>query len=406
MNIIFVSNVCDKEEYEYIFNHRNKKIIDPMQKFLNQIISGVAKNVDKVFSISVRPVSYSTINQRKFEKKIKKTQNIDYIYPPFSNGLFSRFLTQFTAVYKEVCNIIEENELDSNKTVIICDALCLQASMAARLAGKHKKVPSVAIVTDIPIMATKMKSSHLSVRQFCQSLYEKLTMFEIKKYNGYINLVKGMDRWINPLNKPSTVIEGTVETVSQLFIDKEAKDKKIVLYAGGINKKYGLETLVKAFVQCKRNDAELHIYGDGVYVAELQEFCKIHSNVKYMGVALNAQMVELESQATLLVNPRFSNEEYTFYSFPSKTLEYMSSGTPVCSTRLRGIPDEYEDYLYWFDEESVEGFSNTLNCILDKDFEELANFGKNAKNFVDKYKNNYIQGTKIAEFCQQILECK
>ena len=157
MNIIFVSNVCDKEEYEYIFNHRNKKIIDPMQKFLNQIISGVAKNVDKVFSISVRPVSYSTINQRKFEKKIKKTQNIDYIYPPFSNGLFSRFLTQFTAVYKEVCNIIEENELDSNKTVIICDALCLQASMAARLAGKHKKVPSVAIVTDIPIMATKMK---------------------------------------------------------------------------------------------------------------------------------------------------------------------------------------------------------------------------------------------------------
>lgn len=405
MNIIFVSSVCDRDEYEFLFNNRKKKMIDPTQKFLDQIISGVAKSADDVFSVSIRPVSFSSMKKFLFKKETKKIGNITYIYPSFINGIFSRFFTQFLSIYREISHVLKNTETRSDETVIICDALCLQASMAARLAAKKRKVKSVVVVTDIPILATKMKSSKKSLRQVFQSFYEKITMKEIKKYDGYINLVKEMDEWVNPLQKPSIVIEGTVEVNSEKS-DRADSRKKIVLYAGGINKSYGLEMLVKGFIQSGYSNAELHIYGTGSYVDELIEISKHNPEVKYMGVVLNNMLTEIESQATLLVNPRFSDEEYTFYSFPSKTLEYMSSGTPVCSTRLRGIPKEYENYIYWIEDESVLGIANTLSFVLNKKQEELESFGRNAKLFVDKNKNKYIQGEKIVDFCNQLLSIK
>ena len=68
--------------------------------------------------------------------------------------------------------------------------------------------------------------------------------------------------------------------------------------------------------------------------------------VKYKGVAPNAVIVEEELKATLLVNPRPTGEEYTKYSFPSKNMEYMASGTPVLTTCLPGMPAEYNEYVY------------------------------------------------------------
>ena len=65
--------------------------------------------------------------------------------------------------------------------------------------------------------------------------------------------------------------------------------------------------------------------------------------------------------ATLLINPRFSNEEYTKYSFPSKNMEYMASGTPILTTKLPGMPKEYYEYIYLFEEESIEGMKNKMS---------------------------------------------
>ena len=49
----------------------------------------------------------------------------------------------------------------------------------------------------------------------------------------------------------------------------------------------------------------------------------------YWGVVEQKHVFEMQQQATLLVNPRKGHEEYTKYSFPSKTMEYMASGTQL-----------------------------------------------------------------------------
>lgn len=118
---------------------------------------------------------------------------------------------------------------------------------------------------------------------------------------------------------------------------------------------------------------------------------------------LNTKLVQIEKQATLLVNPRFSCELYTKYSFPSKILEYMSTGTPVLTTKLEGIPDEYSDFLYFFEDESVKGMKDKLNEILSFSYEQLQQKGEDAQLYVFKNKNNVVQGLRIIQFTKEVL---
>ena len=96
------------------------------------------------------------------------------------------------------------------------------------------------------------------------------------------------------------------------------------------------------------------------------------------------------SVVCLLVSLSFSN------------LEYMSSGTPVLTSKLPGMPKEYHKYVFLFEEETIEGYSKTLAEVLDYPTEVLIKKGQDAKEFVLSKKNNKIQTKKILELSQRI----
>ena len=112
---------------------------------------------------------------------------------------------------------------------------------------------------------------------------------------------------------------------------------------------------------------------------------------------LNAQIVDKEQEATLLINPRPTGEAYVKYSFPSKTMEYMASGTPVLTTVLPGMPKEYHPYVYLLEDETAEGIAEQLKQILANSDETLFRKGAEARRFVLEQKNNVIQAQKILE---------
>ena len=112
---------------------------------------------------------------------------------------------------------------------------------------------------------------------------------------------------------------------------------------------------------------------------------------------------EEKKKATVLVNPRHSNEEYTKYSFPSKTMEYMASGTPTLMAPLKCVPQEYIKHLFFFEDESVDGMKRKLEEICSKSQEELNSFGSAASDFILHNKTSKIQTGRVVEMIKRNL---
>ena len=167
------------------------------------------------------------------------------------------------------------------------------------------------------------------------------------------------------------------------------------LYAGGVSKQYGLETLVEGFRKADIPNTALHIYGPGDYVPRLKRIAGEDPRIVYGGMLMNREVVEKEMDATLLVNPRPTGEEYVKYSFPSKTMEYMASGTPVLTTRLPGMPREYDPYVFFIEEETEEGIAQALKQVFTDTDEALFQKGMEARRFVLEQRNNVVQAGKI-----------
>lgn len=124
----------------------------------------------------------------------------------------------------------------------------------------------------------------------------------------------------------------------------------------------------------------------------------------YFDVKLNEVVVEEQRKEMALINPRSSNEEFIKYSFPSKNIEYLPSDPPVITTKLPGISEEYNNYVYLVEDEIEQGFRECLENVLIKDAVELEQRELQAQQFVLREKNKSRQAMKIAELLE--TECR
>ena len=401
MRFIFASTTCSEKTYKEVFASRTRQMIDPMQKFLLQIMRGLAADPDNtVESISVKPVSHSCYRGKKVDYSIDNEKDIFFKYVAFKNGIVSRFISTYLSVYNKTRELLKEHD----QTVIITDPLNPYISMAARRAAKKKGVKTIAIITDLPLFASKMKQRKENLfKRMLKTAFENISNNEARKYDAYIFLTDSMNEVVNTRKKPFIIIEGTAVSPEVNFRLSPQNTERVFVYAGGVYEKYGVKRLVDAFCSAQLENTVLNIYGDGTYVDELKDVCKNTPSVHYCGCVLNTELMAIESAADLLINPRFSDEEYTKYSFPSKTLEYLSSGTAVLSTKLKGIPKEYEPYLFWFDDESLNGMIQKLREINAMSDNALRTKGSIGQKFVLDNKNNIVQAKKIAELSRKIM---
>lgn len=79
-------------------------------------------------------------------------------------------------------------------------------------------------------------------------------------------------------------------------------------------------------------------------------------------------------------------------------MEYMVSGTPLLTTKLPGMPQEYYPYVFLFEEETVDGYARAIQDVLSRTSDYLYDFGEMARNYVLLNKNNVLQGERIKSF--------
>ena len=193
--------------------------------------------------------------------------------------------------------------------------------------------------------------------------------------------------------KPWVRIEGIYSDIN-IGLDIEKEVRFTFLYTGTLDRRYNVLDLISAFMKIKDDNICLWICGKGNAELEIKKSSEIDSRIKYWGQLPREQILRMQKQATVLVNPRERFETYTKYSFPSKTMEYLASGTPAIMHQLPSIPDEYFKYLF-FAEDGMRGLYAAMINVLSMSREELNKKGLNAREFIIEQKNNKVQVKKI-----------
>lgn len=380
MNIIYYSNLVSTDLLNEICKKFGAFPSQAIQKFHKLLTSGLDKQTN-LFKISSLPIPNNKAQSIDFNSFKEKNQ----LYTGFFKNKYIRqiFNVIFSFIY--TIKIHKKNKIQFG----IFDYLNQSVTFGGYLACRLLKINTVVVVTDLPQFQYNNKN-------FINKLYLKILIKFLNSFDSYVLLTEHMNEIVNKKSKPYIVMEGLVD--SQYNKSVVLEKKQVLLYAGGLYEKYGVKKLINAFLALESNDFQLHLYGWG----DLEEYiksCEVnHNNIKFFGVVPNNEIVKLLPECTLLVNPRPSSLELSKFSFPSKTLEYMLSSTPVVTTKLQGIPEDYFPYLYFFEDESELGIKKTLEKLLSLPKEELNKKGEYASDFVLKHKSNMNQAKKIVEF--------
>jgi len=360
------------------------------------MVEGLAQNEGTSIKVlSAIPVSRLMSSQFYYKSEIEEVNGIEYRYTPFINWPILRYIFLF---FKYLFIALKWC-LKNKEVVVICDVLNITVSSAALLASKMTRTSSVGIVTDVPSFLARMSENRISIKS---KICVLVNIFTMNRFDSYVFLTEYMNALVNKKYRPYVVIEGQVD-IDMANIKNELRckyEKKVCVYAGALQRLYGIKLLTDAFIAAGVDDTELHMYGSGDFEEELKKICQEHTDIKYFGVVPNDIVVKEQLKATLLVNPRPTNEDYTKYSFPSKNKEYMVSGTSTLISNLPGMPEEYQQYVYLIEDETVKGLTNTLRDVLSKTKEELHQKGMIARDYVLYNKNNIVQAKKIVELIE------
>lgn len=221
--------------------------------------------------------------------------------------------------------------------------------------------------------------------------------------DGFVLLTKQMKDKLG-IQKPYMVMEGIVPQKTLSKCTAKDNSVKTVLYTGSMNRKYGITNLLDAFLTIKDPNYRLVLCGLGNAEPDINIACQKDSRIQYLGKMPHDKVLELQSRATVVVNPRQNNEEFTKYSFPSKTLEYLASGVPLVAYRLDGIPEEYDEYIHYVPDNSCEALALQIQSVCAIEAETRRSAAEKARKFVFEEKNRKSQTRRILDFIKLCRE--
>lgn len=278
-------------------------------------------------------------------------------------------------------------------------------SSAVSIKRRYPDTKLVLIVPDIPDFLS------LSIRKkFTQKIatimsYNRINSL-IQEFDGYILLTENMKEPLKIGKKPYFVMDGIVnadEVVSIEEIETKEYDRKTIVYSGSLNEKYGILILLKAFEILKQSDLILHIFGSGEMEEHIIRASHKDRRIIFHGYKDKEIIIEHQRKASLLVNPRSNIGEYNKYSFPSKNLEYLMSGTPVICSKLSGMSREYDDIMFTLDEMNEKTLSQAIIDILKMNSDRLKEMTKKAREFVLQNKTKEVYKSNMENFIFSLL---
>lgn len=175
---------------------------------------------------------------------------------------------------------------------------------------------------------------------------------------------------------------------------------RTVVYAGHLDKRYGTTDLAHAAANTRKGWHVLFL-GRGPQLNEVKACESSCDRVTYGGMVNDAELRSIYAQAAALVNPRRLDADFIRFTFPSKLLEYMRSGTPVITTKLPTLPPDFVPHLYLSDH-GTEGLMNSIDNFFEIPLQQRKLRSKTAKEFTEVTRSELAQGERITQFLNSL----
>lgn len=374
-----------KGQVEFSANNLQRKLLDGFKQI------GHPADVISAPYIGAFPQGYRDCFFRGFSSG-SSPDGICYV--PFCNVWGLRNFSRARAVKKELdtyCRAHSEEEI-----LLIVYATHTPFVKAAAYA--KKKYPHVRICLIAPDLPQYMNLS--AGRHLVYDLLKKGDIASFYRYNKavdtYVLLTDLMKEVLRVGDRPYIVAEGVCDTVNET-VSRHDRDERVIVYAGKLNTVFGVKDLVEVFCTLPDPQLRLTICGTGELADWIREQAARDRRICFKGQVTSQEARKFVDDADILVNPRKNNCEYTKYSFPSKNIEYLSSGNAVVAHRLDGMPSCYEEFMFLSADDSAQALKEAL-C------EALAASLEQREEKVSKAAEYFKTELLCARVCEKILQ--
>lgn len=397
MKFIFLGGLYPSSQRDEIIKNSKRGVQFAADIFQKSIIQGL---IDNGMSVSIVSSPFISSFPFGYKKLFIKGGNFEFNQQmigkmtSFINFPFFRFR------FNNLQHLLHSSINKSDACCIVVYSLqhhLIKAALKAK-----KKFPKVKICFIIPDLPEYMSFNRIYTSLGLKKKDIRYIYNHLGEADYYVLLTEQMADRLNIKDKKWVCVEGIFNDNLKMSQNK-AGLQKVLFYSGAIHKRYGLPMLLDAFDLIKEEDYQLWICGDGDYKQEILSRAERDSRIKYLGILPSEKVLELQKKASLLINPRSADGEYTKYSFPSKTMEYLASGTPALMYILPGIPAEYHRFFYKIPNNATPvEMAEKIVEICKQSPEKLSEFGKKASEFIRNNKNPKMQVEKILDMFNQL----
>lgn len=391
-NIIFLGGYFLNEKVQEYVDNSNGGIQFAASKLQMAFIDGLSElNQSLIWRINLPYIgSYPRLYKKVYLSRFSNPSDPKLYMPGFINikgiKLFHKFFKSFGFLVKVIFK--NDRSKDINIVVYGVHTPFLLASVLVKFIFRVK---IFFIMTDLPIyMNEKPDFLHKYLKKIDNFVIYSLT----RLFDGSVMLTNAMIDNYGLDNGRNVLIEGIhlpiIPNVNSSL--SNYSNFHFVLYSGTLDYRYGILDLLNASNYFD-SSIKLVIIGDGNAKKDISD--NIYRNIIYLGSLPNDQVIYLQSISSVLINPRREEGEYTKYSFPSKTIEYLSSGVPFFGRRLSGIPDEYYQFINLIESNDPIYIARQLNFALNNELDSLIEKAKLAKNFIISEKSIIKQVSKL-----------
>lgn len=397
MRIIFIGGLFSDEQLKDVYD--NSKAMPNMAANVHQwnIINGLNDNVEIINPLFLG--NYPKEYKKAFvpRKEWSHKYGSKDISPATINIFGLKQILRLFNLTHEIRKKLRHNK-DVDFVIVYSLNTSFLASLRLALIG-HKQIQTCLIVPDLPLFYINNKGKS-KIYRVLKTLDWKIMLALCKKVDSFVLLTEAMKDKINVSDRPYIVSEGICDSDTADYKDEVTENS--ITYTGTLDREFGVLDLVRNFRAVSKKDWVLKIAGGGNAKEEIEAIAQVDKQVQYLGILTNAETKALQRSSKILVNPRSSDEEFTKYSFPSKTMEYLKAGRPIIMHKLPGVPSEYDNYLNYFEGTTDEAIQKGMLSMMEKSDVELNEIGVRGKFFVESEKCSSVQGRKISEFLTRI----